>query len=52
MADWQHSYLPVGDCNTRIQKLIADQHWKDTDRAKPEQRFAAETQVLKPKAGL
>jgi predicted Zn-dependent protease len=48
---WTRTHPPVSARNPRLQKLIADQHWEDTDRPKLEERFAAETQVLKPKAG-
>ena len=33
-----------------IQQTVTAQHWEDLDRPKLAERFAAETQVLKPKA--
>ena len=50
---WERTHPPVKDRDTRIQKLIADQHWEDTDRPKLADRFAASTATLtKPKPGV
>lgn len=48
---WTRTHPPVADRNTRIQKLIADQHWDDASRPKLPDRFAAETKALRAKAG-
>jgi predicted Zn-dependent protease len=48
---WTRTHPPVKDRNVRIQQTITAQHWEDADRPKLADRFAAETQVLKPKAG-
>ena len=47
---WTRTHPPVSDRNTRIGQTISAQHWEDTDRPKLAERFAAETQALKPKA--
>lgn len=50
---WERTHPPVKDRNERIQKLIATEHWEDTDRPKLADRFAAATSSLpKPKAGM
>jgi predicted Zn-dependent protease len=48
---WTRTHPPVADRNTRIQKLIADQHWEDASRPKLPDRYATETKVLRAKAG-
>lgn len=48
---WTRTHPPVADRNTRIQKLIADQHWEDASRPKLPDRFATETKALRAKAG-
>lgn len=48
---WTRTHPPVADRNTRIQKLIADQHWSDASRPKLPDRFATETKALRAKAG-
>ncbi len=48
---WTRTHPPVKDRNARLQQLIATQHWEDADRPKLAERFAAETQALRPKAG-
>jgi predicted Zn-dependent protease len=48
---WTRTHPPVKDRNVRIQQTITAQHWEDADRPKLADRFAAQTQVLKPKAG-
>lgn len=48
---WTRTHPPVADRNTRIQKLIADQHWGDASRPKLPDRFATETKALRAKAG-
>jgi predicted Zn-dependent protease len=46
---WSRTHPPVADRNAAIQKLIASQNWKDSDRPKLADRFAQETAVLKAK---
>ncbi len=48
---WTRTHPPVKDRNARIQQMIAGQQWQDTDRPKLAERFAAETRMLKRKAG-
>lgn len=48
---WTRTHPPVKDRTTRIQQLIATNHWEDKDRPKLADRFAAATAMLKPKAG-
>jgi predicted Zn-dependent protease len=48
---WTRTHPPVKDRNVRIQQTITAQHWEDADRPKLADRFAAQTQMLKPKAG-
>jgi len=47
---WTRTHPPVPDRNTRIGQTISAQHWEDPGRPKLPERFAAETQALKPKA--
>ena len=47
---WTRTHPPVSERNARIQQTIAAQHWEDADRPKLAERFAAQTQMLKPKA--
>lgn len=49
---WTRTHPPVKERNERIQELITSQHWKDQDRPKLADRFAAQTKTLKPKAGM
>ena len=49
---WTRTHPPVADRNAQIQQLIETRHWQDTDRPKLAERFANETQMLKPKAGV
>ncbi len=48
---WTRTHPPVKDRNQRIDQLISAQHWEDQDRPKLADRYAAETKMLKPKAG-
>jgi predicted Zn-dependent protease len=48
---WTRTHPPVKERNQAIQKSIATQHWEDADRPKLADRFAAQTQMLKPKPG-
>jgi predicted Zn-dependent protease len=48
---WTRTHPPVKDRNERIQQTVTAQHWEDADRPKLADRFAAQTQMLKPKAG-
>lgn len=49
---WTRTHPPVNQRNTRIQKLIAEQHWEDTDRPRLADRFSSAIATLpKPKAG-
>jgi predicted Zn-dependent protease len=49
---WVRTHPPVNQRNPRIQKLIAGQHWEDTDRPRLAERFAvAKASLPKPKAG-
>ena len=48
---WTRTHPPVKDRNVHIQQTITAQHWEDADRPKLANRFAAQTQMLKPKAG-
>lgn len=47
---WTRTHPPVSERNARIQQTISGQHWEDADRPKLADRFAAQTQMLKPKA--
>ena len=47
---WTRTHPPVSDRNTRIAQTISAQHWEDADRPNLADRFAAQTQMLKPKA--
>jgi predicted Zn-dependent protease len=47
---WTRTHPPVSERNTRIAQTISSQHWEDADRPNLADRFAAQTQMLKPKA--
>lgn len=47
---WTRTHPPVSERNDRLQKAITDERWEDADRPKLADRFAAQTQMLKPKA--
>ncbi len=47
---WTRTHPPVSERNTRIGQTISAQHWEDADRPNLADRFAAQTQMLKPKA--
>ena len=47
---WTRTHPPVSERNARLQNAITTEHWEDADRPKLAERFAAQTQMLKPKA--
>ncbi len=47
---WTRTHPPVSERNDRLEKAITAEHWEDADRPKLAERFAAQTQLLKPKA--
>jgi predicted Zn-dependent protease len=47
---WTRTHPPVSERNTHIAQTISTQHWEDADRPNLAERFAAQTQMLKPKA--
>jgi predicted Zn-dependent protease len=47
---WTRTHPPVSERNPRLQSAITAQHWEDADRPNLADRFAAQTQMLKPKA--
>ncbi|HUU15453.1 MAG TPA: M48 family metalloprotease [Terriglobia bacterium] len=47
---WTRTHPPVSERNVRLEKAITAEHWEDADRPNLADRFAAQTQMLKPKA--
>jgi len=47
---WTRTHPPVSERNDRLEKAITAEHWEDADRPNLADRFAAQTQMLKPKA--
>jgi len=48
---WTRTHPPVKERNARVAQTITAEQWEDADRPKLADRFAAETQALKPKPG-
>jgi predicted Zn-dependent protease len=49
---WTRTHPPVEERNARIAETIEDREWQDADRPRLVERYAAETQAVRPKPGV